>query len=219
MNVYVKDEQGYTYIYTRNLIGIDNPELEPSEAPTITLTQNTENPKQIDVYVQADNSNVDEVKWAKGEQDIAYFATNGIRIGQDKVGVAIHTEFTINDIGTYTVYAKDDNGNESIKTIEITNIDTTPPTEEDKTPPEVNNVQDNGIYNQSVTPIITDEHLAEIYLTRDGIDVENYQNGDAIEEEGAYVLNAVDEAGNEVVVKFVIDKTAPEIIIDQQKYR
>ena len=216
INVYVKDEQGYSHMYTKTLIGIDTPEPEPSEAPTITLTQNTENPKQIDVYVQADNSNVDEVKWAEGEQNIAYFATNGTRIGQDKVGVAIRTEFTIDSIGTYTVYARDDNGNETVKTIEITNIDETPPTEEDTTPPEVNNVQDNGIYNHSVTPTITDEHLAEIYLTRNGIDVEDYQNGDTIEDEGAYVLNAVDETGNEVVVKFVIDKTAPEITINQE---
>lgn len=216
MNVYVKDEQGYAYMYTKNLIGIDEPEPEPSEAPIITLTQNTENPKQIDVDVRADNSNVDEVKWAKGKQNIAYFETNGIQIGQDKVGVAIHTEFTIDSIGTYTVYARDDNGNETVKTIEIINIDEVPPTEEDTTPPEVNEVENNGIYNHSVTPTVIDEHLAEIYLTRNGKAVENYQNGDTIEEEGAYVLNAVDETGNEVVVKFVIDKTAPEITINQK---
>ena len=213
INVYVKDEQGYTYMYTKNLIGIDEP--EPSQAPTITLTQNTENLKQIDVYVQADNSNVDEVKWAKGEQNTEYFATNGTRIGQDKVGVSIRTEFTIDAVGTYTVYARDENGNETVKTIEITNIDEVPPTE-DTTPPQVNDVEDNGIYNHSVTPNIVDEHLAEIYLTRDGIDVEDYQNGDTIEEEGAYVLNAVDEAGNEVVVKFIIDKTAPDMTIHQE---
>ena len=216
INVYVKDEQGYTHIYTKNLIGINEPEPEPSQAPTITLTQNTENPKQIDVDVRADNSNVDEIKWAKGEQNIAYFETNGTRIGQGKVGVSIRTEFTIDSIGTYTVYARDDNGNETVKTIEITNIDETPPTEEDTTPPEVNDVENNGIYNHSVTPKVVDEHLAEIYLTRDGIDVEDYQNGDTIEDEGAYVLNAVDETGNEVVVKFVIDKTAPEITINQE---
>ncbi len=216
MNVYVKDEQGYAYMYTKNLIGIDEPDPEPSEAPTITLTQNTENPKQIDVNVQADNANVDEVKWAKGEQNTTYFKTNGTRIGQDKVGVSIRTEFVIDSIGTYTVYASDDNGNETVKTIEITNIDETPSTEEDTTPPEVNEVENNGIYNHSVTPTVVDEHLAEIYLTRDGKAVEDYQNGDTIEDEGTYVLNAVDETGNEVVIKFVIDKTAPEMTINQK---
>ena len=216
MNVYVKDEQGYTYMYKRNLIGINDPEPEPNDPPTITLTQNTENLKQIDVRVLGDHSNIDEVKWAKGEQNTEYFETNGTRIGQDKVGVSIHTEFTIDAVGIYTVYARDENGNETVKTIEITNIDEVPPTEEDTTPPEVNDVEDNGIYNHSVIPNIVDEHLAEIYLTRDGIDVENYQNGDTIEDEGAYVLNAVDEAGNEVVVKFIIDKTAPEMTIHQE---
>ena len=216
INVFIRDEQGYTYIYKRNLIGINNPEPEPSQAPTIILTQNTDNPKQIDVIVRGDRSNIDEVKWATGEQDIAYFATNGTRIGQDKVGVAIHTEFTIQTIGPYTVYAKDDAGNEAVETIEITNIDKTPPAEEDTIPPEVSQVENNGIYNHSVTPVIVDEHLSEIYLTKDGLDVDNYQNGDVIEDEGEYVLNAVDEAGNEVVVKFIIDKTAPEIAIQQE---
>ncbi len=216
INIFIKDEQGYTYMYTRNLIGINDPEPEPNEPPTIMLTQNIENPKQIDVTVQGDKSTIDEVKWASGEQNITYFATNGIRIGQDKVGVVINTEFTINATGTYTVYARDENDNESIKTIEITNIDETPPTEEDTTPPQVNGLEDNGIYNHSVTPTIVDEHLAEIYLTKDGIDVEGYQNGDTIEDEGKYVLNAVDEAGNEIVVRFTIDKTAPQIIINQK---
>ena len=217
IHVYVKDEQGYTYTYTKTLIGVNTPKPEPSEVPIITLAQNTENPKQIDVEVQADHFNVDEVKWAEGEQNLAYFETNGIQIGQDKVGVAIHTEFTINANGTYTVYAKDEDGNEAIKTIEITNIDEThPPIEEDTTPPEVDNVQDNGIYNHSVTPIVVEEHLAKIYLAKDGVDVEDYQNGDTIEDEGEYVLNAVDEAGNEVVVKFIIDKTTPKITINQE---
>ena len=216
INVFVRDEQGYTYMYTRNLIGIDNPEPEPNDPPTITLIQNTENPKQIDVTVLGDNSNIDEVKWAKGEQNTEYFATNGTRIGQDKVGVSIRTEFIISTIGTYTVYARDEDGNETVETIEITNIDETPPIDEDTTPPQVNNIENDGIYNTSVTPNIVDEHLAEIYLTRNGIDVEDYQNGDTIEDEGEYVLNAVDEAGNEVVVKFIIDKTAPEMTIDQE---
>ena len=147
INVHIRDEQGYTYMYTRNLIGIDDPEPEPNNLPTITLTQNTENPKQIDVRVLGDKSNIDEVKWAKGEQNTEYFATNGTRIGQDKVGISITTEFAINDIGTYTVYARDENGNETVKTIEITNIDEVPPTEEDTTPPQVNDIEDNAEAN------------------------------------------------------------------------
>ena len=205
MNVYVKDEQGYAYMYTKNLIGIDEPDPEPSEAPTITLTQNTENLKQIDVEVRADNTNVDEVKWAKGEQNTTYFKTNGTRIGQDKVGVSIRTEFVIDSIGTYTVYASDDNGNETVKTIEITNIDETPPTEEDTTPPMIAGVEDGTTYGTEITPRIEDENLASVILTRGGNVVEDYQNGDTISENGTYVLTAIDEAGNQTVVKFTIN--------------
>ena len=311
IHVYVKDEQGYTYTYTKTLIGVNTPKPEPSEVPIITLVQNTENPKQIDVEVQADHFNVDEVKWAEGEQNLAYFETNGIQIGQDKVGVAIHTEFTINANGTYTVYAKDEDGNEAIKTIEITNIDEThPPIEEDTTPPEIQTsnesinenesikitihvtdtqsqiatikiangeqntdyfedggnslqmitddksaeaavvitkngtytiyaedeqgnqavkvititqivipypdpddstpptitgVQDGMTYGISLTPKVEDENLASITLTRNGNIVEDYQNGDTISVNGTYVLTAIDKAGNQTVVEFVID--------------
>lgn len=216
MNVYVRDEQGYSYMYSRTLIGIDQPEPTPNEPPTITLTQNEQNPRQIDVTVRDEDSSVDQVKWAEGNQTTAYFATNGTRIGQGIIGNVIRTEFTIDAIGTYTVYAVDEEGNETVQTIEITSIEETPEPSEDVIPPQIDNVEDNGIYGSSVTPTITDEHLAEIHLTRNGLDVEGYTNGDTIEEEGNYVLNAVDEAGNETVVRFIIDKTAPEITINQE---
>ena len=214
INVYVKDEQGYSYLYKKQIIGIDEPDPEPNVPPEITLVQNTENLRQIDVTVSDQDSYIDEVKWARGSQTISYFANNGTRIGQGSVGSRVHTEFTINATGIYTVYARDEDGNEVVEEINITNIEEIP--EEDTTPPVVNNVENGKIYTTSVRPEIIDENLSEIYLTRNGIDVENYQNGDIIDEEGEYVLNAVDVAGNEVVVKFIIDKTAPEITISQQ---
>ena len=144
INVYVEDEQGYSYFYSKTLIGINVPEPEPNQPPVITLTQNAQNPKQIDVNVRDADSSIDQVKWAEGNQTVAYFATNGIRIGQGIVGNAIHTEFTIDAVGTYTVYAKDEDGNEVVETIEITNIDETP-TEEDTTPPQINEDKKKGI--------------------------------------------------------------------------
>ena len=215
IHVYVKDEEGYSYMYTRTLIGIDEPEPEPNKPPVITLTQNEQNPKQIDVNVRDEDSSIDQVKWAKGNQNVAYFATNGTQIGQGIIGNVVRTEFTIDAIGTYTVYAKDEEGNETVQTIDVANIEE-PPVEEDTTPPQISDIQNNGIYNHSVKPTVVDEHLAEVNLTKDGVDVEDYNNGDMIEDEGEYVLNAVDETGNESVVKFTIDKTAPEITIDQK---
>ena len=233
INVYVKDEQGYTYMYKRNLIGIDDPEPEPSEAPTIVLTQNTENPKQIDVDVQADNSNVDEVKWAKGEQDIAYFATNGTRIGQDKVGVAIHTEFTISAIGTYTVYAKDDNGNEAIKTIEITNIDQTPPTEEDTTPPDIiinqeNTDNENVQVSINVLDNLTNINMVKVaqgqqaieYFENEGQELTIQKDNNSakavinVTENGFYTVYAKDDAGNATIEVFEVTTITEDPEID-----
>ena len=233
INVYVKDEQGYTYMYKRNLIGIDDPEPEPSEAPTITLTQNTENPKQIDVDVQAHNSSVDEVKWAEGKQNITYFATNGTRIGQDKVGVAIHTEFTISAIGTYTVYAKDDNGNEAIKTIEITNIEQTPPTEEDTTPPDIiinqeNTDNENVQVSINVLDNLTNINMVKVaqgqqtidYFENEGQELTIQKDDNSakavinVTENGFYTVYAKDDAGNATIEVFKVTTITEDPEID-----
>ena len=124
INIYIEDEQGYSYMLTKTIIGIDEP--EPNQPPEITLSQNEENPKQIDVSVSDKDSYIDEIKWAKGSQQIEYFETNGTRIGQGSVGKLINTQFEINEIGVYTVYAKDEEGSEVVKEINITNIDETP---------------------------------------------------------------------------------------------
>ena len=233
INVYVKDEQGYTYMYKRNLIGIDDSEPEPSEAPTITLTQNTENPKQIDVDVQAHNSSVDEVKWAEGKQNITYFATNGTRIGQDKVGVAIHTEFTISAIGTYTVYAKDDNGNEAIKTIEITNIEQTPPTEEDTTPPDIiinqeNTDNENVQVSINVLDNLTNINMVKVaqgqqaieYFENEGQELTIQKDNNSakavinVTENGFYTVYAKDDAGNATIEVFEVTTITEDPEID-----
>ena len=219
INVFVRDEQGYTYMYTRNLIGIGNPEPEPNDPPTITLIQNTENPKQIDVTVLGDNSNIDEVKWAKGEQNTEYFATNGTRIGQDKVGVSIRTEFTISTIGTYTVYARDEDGNETVETIEITNIDETPPIDEDTTPPTIQTTEESINENESIKVTInvtdTESQIATIKIANGEQTIEYFENeGTAltmitddksaesalmITKNGTYTIYAEDEQGNKTI--------------------
>ena len=222
VNVFIKDEQGYTYMYSKQIIGVEEPEPVPNEPPEITLTQNADNLKQIDVRVRDTDSYIDEVKWAKESQSVEYFATNGTRIGQGSVGSSINTHFNITETGIYTVYAKDDDGNEVVKEINITNIETTEEPdnpeepEKDTTPPEVSGVENQKIYNQSVIPTISDENLKSVVLTKGGIEIETYKSGDILENDGEYVLTAIDEAGNKSIVEFIIDKTAPEIEINQQ---
>ena len=216
INVYIKDEQGYTYMYSKQIIGVEEPEPVPNEPPEITLTQNADNLKQIDVRVIDKDSYIDEVKWAKGSQNVEYFATNGTRIGQGSVGSSVNTHFNITETGIYTVYAKDQEGNEAVKEINIDSIEEPEEPDKDTTPPEISGVENDKVYNQSVTPSISDENLKSITLTKDGTKIETYKNGDALEDDGKYILTAIDETGNQSTVEFIIDKTAPEINISQQ---
>ena len=107
--------------------------------------------------------------------------------------------------GTYTIYAEDEQGNKTVNVITITAIVTPDPAPDDTTPPTITGVEDGKTYENEVTPRIEDENLASVTLTKDGNVVEDYQNGDTISENGTYVLTAVDEAGNQTVVQFVID--------------
>ena len=208
VNVYVKDEDGYTYLYTKTIIGIDKP--LPPQAPIISLSQNETNPKQIDVVVRGLDAYIRRIKWAEGERDTAFFETNGTQIETDTIGKIIQTEFLITKTGTYTVYAIDNNGNETVETITITNIDETPEIDGEK--PIITGVTEGSIYQEQVVPEVTDEHLKEIILIKDGEEIA-YTNQTPITEDGNYTLTARDEAGNETTVHFSIDKTAPSITV------
>ena len=164
VNVYVKDEDGYTYLYTKTIIGIDEP--LPPQVPIISLSQNETNPKQIDVVVRGLDAYIRRIKWAEGERDTAFFETNGTQIETDTIGKIIQTEFLITKTGTYTVYAIDNNGNETVETITVTNIDETP--EIDREKPIITGVTEGSIYQEQVVPEVTDEHLKEIILLKDG---------------------------------------------------
>lgn len=112
--------------------------------------------------------------------------------------------------GSYTlkVTATDKVGNKGETTISFT-IDKTLPSIA------VSGVDNNGVYNKAVTPIITVDD-------KDAITVVTLNNstydGKAVDKEGSYSLKvtSVDKAGNkcELVVNFTIDKTAPVITIE-----
>ena len=241
INVYIKDEQGYSYMYSKTLIGIDEPEPIPNEPPTITLTQNSQNPKQIDVTVTDKDSYIDEVKWAEGTHDIEYFATNGTQIGQGSLGSSIRTQFTINEIGTYTVYAKDEEGNEVVKEIYIRNIEEIP--EEDITPPSIQTTNEIINENESVRISInvtdTESQITEVKIASGIQDVDYFENEGTtlktihsdksaeaavmITENGIYTIYAEDEQGNKTVkiieiTEIVIPDPEPDNTITSSVY-
>ncbi len=92
--------------------------------PTVVLSQNPTTPTNTNVTITAvidgTGSDITKTKWAKGNQNTSYFTNNGI--------ILINDEFIVDENDTYTVYAKDAYNNESVKTIDITNIDKTAPT-------------------------------------------------------------------------------------------
>ena len=124
---------------------------------------------------------------------------------EDKTSTSI---VNITQNGIYTIYAEDEAGNKVVKTIDITEIEEKEPEPEpepDTLPPTIAGVEDGKTYRNYVTPIASDENLAQVILIKDGNIVENYTNGDQIRENGSYVLIATDEAGNRTQVSFKID--------------
>ncbi|WP_165867400.1 S-layer homology domain-containing protein [Paenibacillus pinisoli] len=99
------------------------------QAPQLTLTLFPDTPTRDTVFVdvaastegEADGNALAALRWAAGEQEPAFFASGG---GND---ILAESEFEGMDNGKYSVYARDKAGNESVASIDITNIDRTAP--------------------------------------------------------------------------------------------
>lgn len=75
----------------------------------------------------------------------------------------------------------------------------------DKILPTITGVENDGKYESPVTPVITDENLKDVQLIKDGTEINGYENGQEIAENGEYIIIATDKAGNETKVEFTID--------------
>ena len=75
----------------------------------------------------------------------------------------------------------------------------------DKILPTITGVENDGKYENPVTPVITDENLKDVQLIKDGTEINGYENGQEIAENGEYIIIATDKAGNETKVEFTID--------------
>ena len=115
---YVKDKAGNESVKTITILNIDK------TAPVIALSQNptawTNGNVTISATITETGSGVHTKKWAAGNQSASYFAHNGTTITTNS--------FIATANGTYTFYVKDNAGNITIKTINISNIDRIVPT-------------------------------------------------------------------------------------------
>ncbi len=87
--------------------------------------------------------------------------------------------------------------------------------------PIITGVVDQGLYNKNVRPsynegtaVLTKKTVAEDGSIVDTV-VADYVKGASITEDGIYTLTVTDAVGNDTVVTFTIDKTAPTAIITQ----
>jgi hypothetical protein len=73
----------------------------------------------------------------------------------------------------------------------------------DFTPPEVEGIEDEGIYNEAVTITFNDGNAV--------LNGEPFSKGTIVSEEGEYILTVEDVAGNITTVNFALDFTPPEV--------
>ncbi len=110
--VYAEDRAGNGIVEQRTISNLD------TTPPIITLTPSTTVATKEDITVIVDISDLESgvslSKWAAGKQDVSYFLYEGTSLEGET--------FLVSEIGTYTVYAKDQAGNECVETIEISNI-------------------------------------------------------------------------------------------------
>ena len=183
-----------------------------STGPVITVTGDLVTPKQkVTLLISAkDDGEVDSLLYEVGSKNAAYFKKNG-------KGLKNPSTITIEENGKYTFYAVDGLGNETIKEIEITNIDKTAPDIEitvlsttvgTSTEVEIN-------YGDAVTTLykVGETGTYQSYtgkFTLSSYDLFNLKN-----EDGSLTIYAkgIDQAGNEEEVKeitYVLDLDAPK---------
>ncbi len=171
--------------------------------PAIELTPNPVSATNGDVTVTADvdgtGSGIASQKWADGERTANFFTAGGTDFADD---------FTVIANGTYTVYARDEAGNEAVKTITIGNIHRDGPTIQLIANP-------TGPTNSNVTV------TAAVYSTGSGIASQKWADGGRtadffaaggtdftgnfmVSANGTYTVYARDEAGNEAVKTIAI---------------
>ena len=178
-----------------------------STGPVITITGDMTTPKRkVTLLISAkDDGEVDSLLYEVGSKKADYFKKNG-------KGLKNPSTITIEENGKYTFYAVDGLGNETIKEIEITNIDKTAPNIEinvlSKTVGTSTEVEIN--YGDSITTQykVGETGTYQSYtgkFTLSSYDLFNLKN-----EDGSLTIYAkgIDQAGNEEEVKeitYVLD--------------
>lgn len=186
-------------------------EIHDNEPPVIELTPNPTSPTNKDVTVKVvitdEKSEVVEKKWASGNREFDYFSSSGTNLD---------SSFIVSQNGMYTVYAKDELGNEAISRVEINNIDKVKPTINLSASPTTPTNGDVAIHAN-----IADEHSGVSvkkwakgnqsisYFTNNGN--EFFDTSFEVSENGTYTVYARDVAGNELIKTISVNNIDKEV--------
>ena len=105
--------------------------------------------------------------------------------------------------GKYVIVAIDKAGNKTEKTVTI-----------DKTAPEISGLDDGEYVNRNEIVTIKDNNLDTITINGKEQEFEGTSFQDKLTHEGKYVIVAIDKAGNVTEKTVTVDKTAPEVEIE-----
>ncbi len=213
-----------TVIYAR---GQDDAEVWSTQAikkitnidetsPEIHLTADLEKIAQnVQIKVSVtDDVKVQKVKWAAGIQGESYFATAGTEVNNNSV-------VKITENGYYTFYAEDGVGNKQVYTLNIENIDLTPPAIDIQVSPETTvgtSVQITINYGDSTTKqykigesnTTWTNYTAPITLTSSTVLANNWKNADGTVTIYAKGKDAVGNEKNETKKILNLDLDAPK---------
>ncbi len=202
--------------------------------PAVTLKADNKEPtnETIKIEVKAtDASGIKTLKWASGSKTAAYFKSSGKSI---KLNSQNTYSVTITQNGTYSFYAVDKAGNDTLKKITISNIDTTKPalsiskSTADMTKGNVVlsfSAGDKGLGIKSLKYLAGKKTEADISkagksISLTEIDVTNkdynyqYTGKLTVKTNNTFTFLAEDAAGNKLLKTFTvdnIDKTAPAV--------
>ena len=130
-----------------------------------------------------------------------------LQLASDKISITK----TFTEDTNETVNLVDEAGNATTVNV-VVNID--------RNAPRITGVENGKTYNSSVTPVIEDENLHTVTLTKDGNVVENYVPGEEISEAGQYEITVTDKFGNTTTVSFVIEMsdiiTSTRLSVDEE---
>jgi hypothetical protein len=200
---YAKDEAGNEAVKSIDVMNIDR--IGPTIGLTANPTTSTNGNVTVTVAVYA-NSGISELKWAAGNEGTVFFATSGEAI--------VGNEFTVTANGTYTVYARDNAGNDAVETITISNIVTSSPTP--PSTPDPDDEEDSPEESDPRTIISTDPGVIIIEVAPRDIKEVPKGNGGFKE-----VVTLPDEVWNEIpklldkddrpVIRVIINDHLPDV--------